>query len=198
MTGACHPPPAPPVAPTIDLARAWGAWRTLSAEHRVTVEAQDEHGLLHRESLRGLIAVERPDRFRLRALGPAGITLFDLLFRDHVLTVLRSLRDPHGEALSRLFVSITADLAVAFELLPQPAGHVRWRVDGGRLIAEEPDRTITLSDFRGEGAKVAPSRLSIDNRALRYKVEISAHGTLLDEPLDPALFRGDQDTRTTE
>ncbi|HEX9103206.1 MAG TPA: glycosyltransferase, partial [Polyangia bacterium] len=70
MLASCAhaPPPAPELLP------ASTAWKTMRAEHRVTVEAGGQ-----RRTLRGLIAVERPDRFRLRALGPAGLTLFDIV-----------------------------------------------------------------------------------------------------------------------
>ena len=37
------------------------------------------HPALPVKDVRGLIAVERPDRFRLQAFGPGGVTLFDLI-----------------------------------------------------------------------------------------------------------------------
>ena len=93
---ACGPRPRPsatPAAagPTVPAAID-GGWQTLRAEHRVTVEVTLDDGKRERRSLRGVVAVQQPDRIRLRALGPGGITLFDLLSVGGRVKVLESVR----------------------------------------------------------------------------------------------------------
>src|SRR5689334_15838596 len=62
-----------PVVQPVEDAR----WNTMRAVHHVHIDAAKGDG---REQIdvRGMIAVERPDRFRLQAFGPGGIVLFDL------------------------------------------------------------------------------------------------------------------------
>lgn len=179
---------AAPLAPLM-AGQTWGRFRTLSAVHRVTIEVGD-HGGGGRRALRGVIAVERPGRLRLRALGPGGVTLFDLLYRDGHATVLRSLVDPRGEAMGRLLPSITADLAAAYDLQPRPSGR-RLLQAGAELFIEEPGRRVHLRDFRDTGRGPAPARMRIEagpQASPSYLVEIEVESTTLDPELDPALF----------
>ena len=92
-------------------------------------------------SLRGVIVVERPGRFRLRALGPGGITLFDLLSVDGRTTVVQSLRDPEGELFSRLLGSIAGDLASAYDLRSRPSE--------GEATATRTVRAVELTSATG-------------------------------------------------
>ena len=194
---ACRPSP-PSVTPTATPAPAlvagtWGSWRTLRAEHHVTVEAHvSESGgeRVDKRSLRGAIAVERPGRLRLRALGPGGITLFDILIADGKAEVIEAVRDPSSGTFSRLLASISGDLAAAFDLAPRPDSR-RVSVEGNTVLVEEAGRTARLADFHRVGGGLAPSRIVIDSRpagGAPYHVEIEATHTTLDEPLDPALF----------
>ncbi|MCU1281583.1 MAG: glycosyltransferase [bacterium] len=80
-----------PQTMTADLLPASDRWHTMRAEHRVTVEASGQ-----KRTLRGLIAVERPDRFRLRALGPGGITLFDVVSVGGEVRIIESIKDPNA------------------------------------------------------------------------------------------------------
>ena len=175
----------------------WGSWRTLRAEHKVTIVARAADGKEDQRALRGVIAVERPGRFRLRALGPGGITLFDLLSVDGKTSVLRSLRDPQGELFGRLLASIAGDLAAAYDLRPRPSelgqggggGGRSLRVDGRDVLIVEPLRTVRLSEFRETGRGPAPTRMKIESTAGGYRVAIEAEGTILDDTLDPELFQ---------
>jgi len=175
-------PPPRAVAPTTD-----GGWRTMRAEHRVTVDVTLEDGKHDRRLLRGAIAVERPDRFRLRALGPAGITLFDLLFRHGKVTVLQAIKDPAASALGPIIEALAGDLSAAFTLEPAPAGRV-VTLDATSAHIDEPERRVRLSAFTAIGGKVVPLRIEVDNRARHYTVSVEAHELALDVPLDPALF----------
>ena len=181
----CAPRPAPAyprALPSVD-----GGWRTLRAEHHVSVDARGEKGH-EQHALRGLIAVERPDRFRLRALGPGGITLFDLLYLHGEVRVIQSLRDPTRGILGKIIESMAGDLAAAFALAPAPIGRSA-RIEGRAVIIEEPGRTVRLEDFRVFAGKSVPLRITVENRALDYRVTVSASDVTVDEPLDPALFK---------
>ncbi len=179
----CGPPRLPPAAPTT------GAWRTHTAEHRVALDYEDASGKREQRSLRGVIAVERPGRFRLRALGPGGIALFDLLYLDGEVRVVKSLRDAAaGEsAFGRIVRGMARDLALAYGLAPRPPGLVE-AAGGGRITLRDGERTVTLSDFVAVGRDAAPARITIDDRALHYRAVVEAHDIRLDEPLDPRLF----------
>ena len=135
VAASCAHAPAPLPA----LLPASPAWQTMRAEHRVTVEAGGQ-----RRTLRGLIAVQRPDRFRLRALGPAGLTLFDVVVGGRAGAHHRG---DQGSATRRRWVGSCrrwpAICQAAYDLLPRPpertitrAGrpdrHPRKRTDGAR------------------------------------------------------------------
>jgi hypothetical protein len=184
--GGCHPPPraAYPTAPGPARAEwADGGWKTLRAVHHARLTVGNEQ-----RTLRGLVAVERPDKFRLRALGPAGITLFDVLYRNGEVKVLASLRDPSSAAVSKIVSSLTADLAAAYALAPRPPG--RTALAGrDRVEIREPGRTIVLSGFVApRPGEVAARRIAIDDLQGGYRVEVEASEIALDGPLDPALF----------
>ncbi|MBI2892619.1 MAG: hypothetical protein HYY06_03645 [Deltaproteobacteria bacterium] len=87
------PPAVPPLAPLPRVAGApasaarrqallatlraeEGRWRTLTIVHAIRLATREQSG-----SLRGLLAVRRPDAYRLQLLGPAGITAMDLTYR---------------------------------------------------------------------------------------------------------------------
>lgn len=164
----------------------WGSWRTLAAEHKVVVTTTGE-GNHQRRALRGVIAVERPGSFRLRALGPAGITLFDVLYRDGRTQILGRLADAAGPDSPALLSAVAADLAAAYDLAPRPPERT-VSLRGAEVVVEEPERTVRLRAFAKAGHGPAPSRMSIVDRAGRFAVEVEAEGTVLDEALDPALF----------
>lgn len=160
-----------------------GGWQTLRAEHRVIVETRGE-----RRVLRGVIAVARPDRFRLRALGPGGITLFDVVWIGGQARLLSSLRAAaSGSLLDRLIGSVAGDLAAAYDLAPRPADR-QVRLEGHAVIIQEPARQLRLTQFRSLAGKVYPQEITIDNLQGSYRVQVTAGETALDEPLDPALF----------
>lgn len=82
-------PPAPATRVQALLAELRGAQapvHTLKVVHHITVQAE---GRPSTGAMQGLLAVRRPDAYRLRVLGPAGITAMDLAWRSgrFVLTV---------------------------------------------------------------------------------------------------------------
>lgn len=178
-----RPPVAAPAAPTPD-----GGWRTLRAEHKVTIRATGADGKTSERSLRGLLAVERPDRFRLRALGPGGITLFDVLSVAGRVKVVEAIRDVTKDpTLGEVVRSMAGDLAAAYDLAPRPPDR-QVAVEGDAVVVREPGRTVRLSDFRAVGAERYPARVDIENDARHYRVTVESGETTLDEPLAPALF----------
>jgi hypothetical protein len=203
LSGCAHAPRAPE-AP-VPAAEVWarfqagppghprllGGFRTLRGQHHVTVDAETGGGGRERRTLRAVIAVERPDRFRLRALGPAGITLFDILYVDGNVDVIAAARRPEDGRFSALLDSIAGDLAATYDLAPYlPFQNGRaFQLNGDVITIAEPKRVVHLDDFRGDGGRAAPRHIEIDNRSSGYHVSIDAHDSVLDEPLDPALFR---------
>ncbi len=157
-------------------------WTTLRAEHRATVEAAGES-----RRLRGLVAVARPDRLRLRAFGPGGLTLFDLIYRHGETTVLSALLGRADEKLQPILRGLGSDLAGLYNLQPQPAGRTVVP-QNGHLLLRDSERTIELSEFRTIAGRAIPTRIQIDHPALAYRVTIEVVDVTLDSLLDPALF----------
>jgi hypothetical protein len=153
------------------------SWKTMRAEHEVALDVKLASGQHDKRTLRGLIAVERPDRFRLRALGPGGITLFDVMSVHGEVTVLQALRDPNAPALARIIESMAGDLDAAFDLTPRPTGRTVGRV-GDEVVVTEPGRTV----------RETPERIQIDNAAMQYKVTVTVRAVETNVPLDPKMF----------
>jgi glycosyl transferase family 2 len=167
LAGCAHAPP-----PTPELLPAGTSWHTMRAEHKVTVEAAGQ-----KRTLRGLIAVERPDRFRLRALGPAGITLFDVVSVGGQVRVIEAIKDPNASALGKILPSMAGDLQAAYDLEPRPAERKVERNDGETVI-REPGRVV----------RETAAKIDIDNAAGGYKVHVDVGGVEKDVALDPALW----------
>jgi hypothetical protein len=151
------------------------AWRTMRSEHSTTVTAQTREGARRTQHIRGLVAASRPDRLRLRALGPGGVTLFDLVARDGrclvVSSSLASARRPQGRA-DEVLGSLCQDLRAVYRLAPQPGAGTR----------------ISFADWRAIGSSVEPFRIVIEDSAAGFTADITVERTTLDEALDPALF----------
>ncbi len=165
--GCAHKPP-----PTAATLPASDTWRTMRAEHRVSVEAAGQ-----KRTLRGLIAVERPDRFRLRALGPAGITLFDIVDVAGNVRVVEAIKDPGSSALGKILPSLAGDLQAAYDLAPRPPERTVER-HGSDVIIRENGRTV----------RETPATIDIDNTAGAYKVHVDVASVEKDVALDPALW----------
>ncbi|MGZ3406110.1 MAG: hypothetical protein ACXVAN_06665 [Polyangia bacterium] len=158
--------------PTAELLPASEAWHTMRAEHRVTVEAGGQT-----RTLRGLIAVERPDRFRLRALGPGGITLFDVVSVGGEVRVIESIKDPNASALGKILPSMAGDLQAAYDLTPRPAD---------RTVEHGDDETVVRE--AGRVVRETAARIDIDNATGAYKVHVEVASVDKDVTLDPALW----------
>jgi hypothetical protein len=179
----------PRTAASVALVEAPG-WRTLTAQHKVTVTVTLDGGKQQTRQLRGVIAVQRPDRLRLRALGPAGITLFDLLVRNGAPKVLAAIRRPGeggGDALAEVIRSLASDLACAYTLDPRPEGR-SVTLDGDRVLVREPGREVWLSRFAGS----PPTWRHAEIRSGRYTVAVEVDDAETDATLDPALFEEDR------
>jgi hypothetical protein len=160
MLASCAHAPPPAALP------ASKGWQTMQAEHKVTIEAAGQ-----KRTLRGIIAVQRPDRFRLRALGPAGITLFDIVDVGGNVRVVQSIKDPNAGALAKILPSMAADLSAAYDLEPRPAGRT---VDGD--VIREPGRVVHET----------PSSIEIESSD--YKVRVDVIRAETNVTLDPALW----------
>jgi hypothetical protein len=162
-------------------------WRTLTSNHRVTVTVDLGSGKRDVRSLRGLVAVARPDRLRLRALGPAGITLFDLLVKNGEATIVASIRKEgegtSGQTLTAVIHSLAADLACAYLLDPKPADR-RVTLQDGSVLVEERDRTVRLSRFAG----TPPIWRRAEITAGRYHVVVEVDDAEIEPTLDPSMF----------
>ena len=174
--------------PLVAAPTAQFGWKTLRAEHRVAIDVTLPDGTHDQRSLRGVIAVERPDRFRLRALGPGGITLFDLLSVGGRVKVIEAIKDPSKSSLGEIIQSMAGDLSAAFLLEPAPPER-KVTVEKDAVIVSEATRTVRLSALKLVHGQSLPARIVIDNSARHYSVTVTASSSELDSPLDPELFK---------
>src|SRR5207302_9294372 len=162
LLSACGP--SLPKGPTT-LPRADTSWRTMRAEHRVALDVTRADGTHDQRKLRGALAAEMPGKFRLRALGPGGITLFDLLYVDGRVKVMEAIKDPKASALGAVIESLAGDLSAALLFRKQAT----TRVEDGRLVVSEPERKVRLSKFVQISGHAVPSRIDIENFKLHYR-----------------------------
>ena len=174
----------PVVQPVSDV-----RWNTMRAVHHVHIDFPRGDG---RDQLdvRGLIAVERPDRFRLQAFGPGNMTLFDLIKVGGDIKVVQGMPGTNQRLEQKILLSIGADLAAAFDLEPRlPSRQKILGLKEGELRIVETERTIRAQQFKEIQGQSVPTHILIDNTALGYSVTIDVESAGLDEKLDPALFR---------
>lgn len=174
----------PVVTPVADA-----RWRTMQAEHVVQIDAAKGDGR-EQTSVRGVIAVERPDRFRLRALGPGGMTLFDILKVGGDVKVIQGVVGADSSLQQKVLLSIGADLSAAYDLdpkLPSRSKEVALK-EGEVRVVEQPERTVRLSQYKAVQGQSVPTHMEIRNSALDYNVSVEVVSATLDGKLDPALF----------
>jgi Glycosyl transferase family 2/Protein of unknown function (DUF3261) len=150
------------------------AWKTLRSEQKVTIDVGGKT-----RSVRALLAVERPDRVRLVAMGPAGVTLFDLYVVGGQMHVVRAIRDPNDPTMSKIMEAMVGDLEAAYDLEPRPAERKVEAVADG-VTVEQP----------GVKVRETPARIDIDNATLHYKVRVDVLSNEIDVPLDPGMWSG--------
>lgn len=165
-------------------------WRTMRAEHRVHIDAAKGDGR-EQTDVRGMIAIERPDRFRLRAVGPGGITLFDIVKIGGDIKIVQGVAGADSSLQEKVLLAIGADLAAAYDLEPRlPSRNKTVSEREEELRITEPERTVRLQQFKEVQGQSVPTRMEIRNSALDYNVTVDVESATLDEKLDPALFRG--------
>ena len=182
LVGCGNLPHYSPAPPRLD------GWHTERAEHRVSLDVTRSDGTHDHRTLRGALAVERPDRFRLRALGPGGLALFDIISVGGRVRVVSAIADPRASQLGAVIESLAGDLSAAYALDPAPPGRTVEKT-ADAIILREPDRTVRLSQFRAVGGRAVFFRADIDNRAHGYSVVVEVASLELDVPLDSALFQ---------
>lgn len=184
LVGCAAVQKGPEVAPTLEE-----GWHTQRAVHHVHLEVELDGGRREQRSLTGAIAIRKPDRFRLRALGPAGISLFDLLYVRGRVSVLQSIKDATKGPLGEIAQSLGGDLALAYGLEPVPSDR-QVATDSKKieLTIRRRQRQVDLSRFRRVGGATVPTHLEIRNRERRYRVEVEVSDVELDVALDPELF----------
>lgn len=164
-------------------------WSTMRAVHRVHIDAAKGDGR-DQIDVRGMIAIERPDRFRLQAYGPGGILLFDIVKVGGDIQVVQGIRGADTSLQQKVLLSIGADLAAAYDLEPTlPSRQKLLGLKEGELRIVETERTIRAQHFKEVQGQSVPTHLQIDNEALSYKVTIDVESATLDDKLDPGLFR---------
>jgi hypothetical protein len=177
LHGCAHPKALVVVHGSAPVMPVTQSWHTMRAEHKVALDVKLASGAHDKRELRGLIAVERPDRFRLRALGPGGITLFDLVDVQGQVRVLESLKDPNSSSLQRILESLAGDLQAAFDLAPRPTDRRVGKV-GQEVVVEESGRVV----------RETPRTIDIDNKTENYKVHVDVSAVEKDVLLDPQMW----------
>ena len=173
-------------------AREVDGFRRLREQHDVVLELSVGNGV-RRERATGLLAVERPGKLRLVALGPAGVKLFDLrVVRDRVevLAVIGSAAQ--RDRLRAVLQIVARDLQALYRIGP-------FRI-GGRL---EPslwaDQRGVVASARVDGLSMRYARYDAAGklrrprwmqmrREGRYVVTISVRRVEVDPELDRRLF----------
>lgn len=164
-------------------------WSTMRAVHRVHIDAAKGDGR-EQVDVRGMIAVERPDRFRLQAYGPGGIMLFDIVKVGGDISVVQGMRGADSSLQQKVLLSIGADLAATYDLEPRlPSRTKTLGLKEGELRIVETERTIRAQQFKEVQGQSVPTRIDIDNSANNYRVAVEVESATLDDKLDPGLFR---------
>jgi hypothetical protein len=135
------------------------------AQHHVLVEAHDREGRPVVRRMRGLFLARRPDRFRVRALGPADLTLFDVVGGPAGCQVLEAARPPPPE----LLAALCDDVRAAF-----------------RLGAPHGPIDVHYDELRSTDGRLQPFRIDVADRAHGYRVEIRVDRVELDVAIDEA------------
>ena len=150
-------------------------WRTLSAEHNTLVSVRLQDGSTRHQRVRGILALERPDRLRLRVLGPASVTLFDLLASQGKCSVVSwpyGTAPAQGSPASQILRALCHDLLAAYGLGPKPS----------------PATTITYGDWRRVFGSLEPFRVRLENKAHGYSADIRVVRLAVDPNLPPDVF----------
>jgi len=164
-------------------------WGTMRAVHRVHIDAAIGDGR-EQNDVRGMLAVERPDRFRLQALGPGDIQLFDIVKVGGEVKVVQSLAGAGSSLQQKVLLSIGNDLSAAYDLEPRLPSRVKnIGLKEGELRIVETERTVRCMQFKEVQGQSVPTHMEIENTALNYRVVIDVESATLDEKLDPKLFR---------
>lgn len=164
-------------------------WGTMRAVHRVHIDAAIGDGR-EQNDVRGMLAVERPDRFRLQAFGPGDIQLFDIVKVGGEVKVVQSLAGAGSSLQQKVLLSIGNDLSAAYDLEPRLPSRVKnIGLKEGELRIVETERTVRCMQFKEVQGQSVPTHMEIDNTALNYRVVIDVESATLDEKLDPKLFR---------
>ena len=168
---------APPRLGTPDAPAAAFAWQSLRAEHRVVVAGRDRTGREVVRRLRGLFFAERPDRFRVRALGPGDVTLWDVQGEpDGRCRVLEAAAAPPPELLETL----CDDLRAAYRLGPQAVTTqaVTTQAVTTQAAAAQPGGArrseVRYGDFRVVSGRPVPFLIQIQNPIRGYTVTIQS------------------------
>ena len=186
----CEPKNKPIIikGPTVQPV-AEARWGTMRAIHRVHIDAAIGDGR-EQNDVRGMLAVERPDRFRLQALGPGDIQLFDIVKVGGEVKVVQSLAGAGSSLQQKVLLSIGNDLSAAYDLEPRLPSRVKnIGLKEGELRIVETERTVRCMQFKEVQGQSVPTHMEIDNTALNYRVVIDVESATLDEKLDPKLFR---------
>ncbi len=157
----------------------------MQAEQSVALSVTRADGTVDRRTMRAVLAVARPDRFALRALGPGGVTLFDLLYRDGKVDVRGGILPKH-DAFAAVVASVAGDLATAYAL--HPTAQRTTQIDRQAATIADPERVVRLSHFVRLDGKALPLSIDVDAPAHHYRVHVTVTQAALEVALDPALF----------
>ncbi|MCA9664660.1 MAG: hypothetical protein KC503_03700, partial [Myxococcales bacterium] len=148
---------------------------------------------MRRERATGLLAIERPGKLRLVALGPAGVKLFDLRVvgeRVEVLAVIGSARQ--RDRLRPALHMIARDLQALYRIGPFRIGGrfaPRLEVDQRAVVARARVDGLRMRYARYDAAgKLRRPRWMQMRREGRYVVTISVRRVEVDPELDRRLF----------
>jgi hypothetical protein len=132
------------------VARNFG-YRTLKTVHQVSLDLRAGDAPTAPRALTGVLALRRPDRFRLTVLGPMGAKLLDVIYvAGRTQLVATSATHQRHVDLSRLVPTFVADIAQIYRL-GAPRSVARRVMEESLSLAGSTVPLTSIKDYDAEG-----------------------------------------------
>jgi len=163
------------------LARAFqfnDGYKTLTSVHRVEAEIAQSQSPTKKYGFKGIIAIQRPDRFRLRVLGPMDVKFLDLVYLQGKVQIIHFSEQIQKQSkLLDIFEGIADDIKAIYRLDPHPT-ILKTKIEDG--VAFQENRTpIFYVTERGDGNFERQMTLYAATLAIFQQEERKQNGDIL-------------------